>query len=842
MPGLERGMVGEARQVSKLKFGSFEFDPRRHELRRNGFRLKLAASQLRLLTLFLERGGELVTREQITARLWVDSRTIDVSTGINTAINRLRRHLQEAPGDASAIETVIGLGYRFIPEVTIEFTTEETAAVQTDPCASDITVEEIHPRFPAEPPNLNGPEIEAAAKATLPHPLIPVREVLVAAPAADTDDSVLDAASAPQSRGDTVAPATVLGAWRTGISSSPQRSSGTRQRVGWIAGLATCIILLFLATAPIHSHWRVYLSGARSGASASGLPATADLQIVQVTPEKPLGEVTAAAVSPDGTMVAYADRFGVSVHWLDSRAERLLGVRPAFVVDRLAWLPDQSGLLMSGTGTEAHIPQVWSVPLQGAYLQPILQNADRAVSSPDGKRIAFMRDGDQEIWEASSDGQEPRRVLKANPGNTFGLLLWSPAGNHLVLTESSRPASVNSTTETLHGTTYLCADADSGKVLDRESGVPTQSGYILPNGQLFFAQNNTPGPTTGEANLMAVRTDEKSGRLIGQPRYVQKFSARYAQSLTASLTGARFAAVLDKAETDTFVAGLKWPGPSLGEPVRITKGTRQNFPHAWTADGRGVLLENDSLRTGDDPKWAIFDVAVSGSRPKLVAKLPGTAAMEQLSPDGRWILFLQFEGRPQRATGVFRVPVEGGPAERVPTSGNLEEFHCSASLTGRCVLREAVGQDKLVYYALDPVKGMGEELARTPWEPNRLGDWGLSADGDFVAAAQHDTMHPGVEVVSLKSPGTSVRVLPVQGHGTTLGANWSPDGKTLLVECRTEAGFELVSLDLAGGHVQLVRKSPSLIWAVISRDGKKIAFPGLYQSSSVWASDIQPRL
>ena len=827
-------MVDKVRQVVKSRFGSFEFDPRRQELRRNGIRIKLAASQLRLLTLFLERHGELVTREQISARLWTDTRNIDVSTGINTAINRLRRHLQEAPEAPSAIETVIGLGYRFVPEVSVELVAEGALAeVETVP-------EELAPaRFHAELPRLNGSEVKAAGEANLPDPSVSFQPFPLAAPTGDIEDAVHEA-PAPRFQSDAVAHATLRTDSQPESASSTQQSSGIRRhvsrRTGWIAGLAACVILLTVAAVPIRSHWRAYRSRATS---ASALQAIAGWQLVRVTPERPLGETTASAVSPDGKMFAYADHFGVSVHWFDSGVERLLGVRPAFVVDRLTWLADQSGLLMSGTDTATQVQQVWAVPLQGAYLQPILQNANRAVLSPDGRRMAFTRDQDQEIWEASSEGQGPIRIVMADPGDVFGMLLWSPAGDHLVLTEFSRPASANSPAEALRGTTYLCLDAGSGKVLDRESDVPAQSGYMLQDGQLFFAQNNTPGPTTGAANLMVVHTDVTSGHLIGHPTFVQTFSARYAQSLTASLTGARVAAVLEKAESDTFVADLHWPGPSLSDPIRLTKSTRQNFPHSWTANGRGVLLENNSLTaSGTDTKFAIFNVALDSSPPKLVAQLPGNAAMEQLSPDGRWILFMQFGGSPQRAIGIFRVPVEGGPVEQVSTTGSLEEFHCSASFTGRCVVREAIAQDKLVYYSLDPIKGMGEELARTPWEPNRLGDWGLSADGAFVAAAQHDTLHPAIELISLKSHGAGVQQLPVQGHGTTLGANWSADGKNLFVECRTEAGFELLSLDLAG-HLRLLRKSPSLIWAVISRDGRKIAFPGLYQSSSVWASDVQ---
>ena len=138
-----------------------------------------------------------------------------------------------------------------------------------------------------------------------------------------------------------------------------------------------------------------------------------------------------------------------------------------------------------------------------------------------------------------------------------------------------------------------------------------------------------------------------------------------------------------------------------------------------------------------------------------------------------------------------------------------------------------------MYYALDPVGGMCPELGRTPWQPNRIGDWGLSADGSRVASASHDTLHPSIGLIRLDTEPTQVQEIAVVGHGTTLGANWALDGKSLFVECRTETGFELVSLDFAG-HAKSLRQSSSLIWAVPSRDGRKLAFPSATVSSSVW--------
>ena len=100
-----------------IRFSAFEFDFQRKELRNAGFRVRLSASQVRLLTLFLERAGELVTRDEIVARIWTDTNTIDVTRGINTAINRLRTTLGDDPTKPLFLETIIGLGYRFIATI-----------------------------------------------------------------------------------------------------------------------------------------------------------------------------------------------------------------------------------------------------------------------------------------------------------------------------------------------------------------------------------------------------------------------------------------------------------------------------------------------------------------------------------------------------------------------------------------------------------------------------------------------------------------------------------------------------------------------------------------------------
>ncbi|NYF78156.1 winged helix-turn-helix domain-containing protein [Granulicella arctica] len=747
----------------------------------------MPVSQLRLLTLFLERPGELVTREEIAARLWVDARNIDVSTGINTAINRMRGHLQVSPGGPVSIETVIGLGYRFVADVEqVEVTESEAGASEDTPSlpahAAAVEFAQTGVVEPAE-----AGSIESEARGHWPQPLP--------------------------------------------VGSAPARTTLFARYRLLFSVLVLCGLALLAALIPYGvRRWVQVREGSSSKDASGGLG-----PLIRITTETGGGEVTASAVAPDGQSVAYSDRSGVSVHWFASGQERLLGARPSFTVRRIAWFPDESQLLMSGTDETTHHRQVWLVPLQGAYLRLVAEDADLATVSPDGRRIAWTRDGDRELWLAEADGQSPRQLAIAKDGESFRFVLWAPAGDRLLATvHEMTPGKAVEDDDVASHDAYESIEAQSGLLLDREEGFSAESGYILDDGRLFFPYNGPSDVLRGGSSLMMVRTERRSGRLLGAPTRIRSLDARFARSLTASSSGARFAAVLDVTRTDVFVAELRQPGSVLAEVKSLTRTAKQNYPHAWTQDGKSVLIENDSLS-----RWSIYEQPLDGSVARLIASMPESAAMAQLSPDGRWVLFLEFTGRPQRAAGVFRVPLAGGRIEQVPTMGQIEEFHCSDSSYGSCVLREVADNKEFVYYALDPIQGMRQEIGRTPWQPNRLGDWGLSADGLTVAEANHDTLRPGIRLVRLRTNPTKLEEIALYGHGTILGSNWAVDGRSLFVECRTEAGFELVSLDLAG-HVKSLRESPTLIWATPSRDGRKIAFPGLTISKDVWASGSLP--
>jgi cholera toxin transcriptional activator len=102
-----------------IKFDEFELDLSRYELRRRGRPLKLEKVPMELLILLVQRGGELVTREEIVQRLWGEDVFVDTRQGINTAVRKIRIALRDDPEDPRIVQTVVGKGYRLVTPLNV---------------------------------------------------------------------------------------------------------------------------------------------------------------------------------------------------------------------------------------------------------------------------------------------------------------------------------------------------------------------------------------------------------------------------------------------------------------------------------------------------------------------------------------------------------------------------------------------------------------------------------------------------------------------------------------------------------------------------------------------------
>lgn len=100
-----------------FRFGVFEADTRTGELRKHGVRIKLQEKPFQFLMALLERPGELVTREELRQRLWSADTYVEFDRSLNIAVPKLRSALNDTAEVPRYVETLRGRGYRFIGQL-----------------------------------------------------------------------------------------------------------------------------------------------------------------------------------------------------------------------------------------------------------------------------------------------------------------------------------------------------------------------------------------------------------------------------------------------------------------------------------------------------------------------------------------------------------------------------------------------------------------------------------------------------------------------------------------------------------------------------------------------------
>lgn len=104
----------------KLRFGVFQLDTASGELYKHGVRIRLQEQPFQVLSVLLERPGEMVSREDLRKRLWGHDTYVDFDHSLNISINKLRDALGDSAATPRFIETLPRRGYRFIAPVTAE--------------------------------------------------------------------------------------------------------------------------------------------------------------------------------------------------------------------------------------------------------------------------------------------------------------------------------------------------------------------------------------------------------------------------------------------------------------------------------------------------------------------------------------------------------------------------------------------------------------------------------------------------------------------------------------------------------------------------------------------------
>ncbi len=132
----------------RVRFGGVELDVKSGELCPTGAvggegKVLLREQALQVLRMLVERGGKIVTREEIKSKLWPNDTVVDFDHSINATIKTLRRARGDSADNPQYIETLARRGYRLMVatqwlESTAGTPRADAPSVQSSPEPDDL--------------------------------------------------------------------------------------------------------------------------------------------------------------------------------------------------------------------------------------------------------------------------------------------------------------------------------------------------------------------------------------------------------------------------------------------------------------------------------------------------------------------------------------------------------------------------------------------------------------------------------------------------------------------------------------------------------------------------------
>lgn len=99
--------------TASIEAGPFRFDSETLKLFKDGVELPLSAKESAIMKLFLDNPNRIFSRSALYDLIWGNTSVDD--SAIVVYINRLRNKIESDPSRPEFIQTVRGLGYRFVP-------------------------------------------------------------------------------------------------------------------------------------------------------------------------------------------------------------------------------------------------------------------------------------------------------------------------------------------------------------------------------------------------------------------------------------------------------------------------------------------------------------------------------------------------------------------------------------------------------------------------------------------------------------------------------------------------------------------------------------------------------
>jgi Tol biopolymer transport system component len=448
-------------------------------------------------------------------------------------------------------------------------------------------------------------------------------------------------------------------------------------------------------------------------------------------------------------------------------------------------------------------------------------DAGRASVSPSGAQIAYIGGRAQaEIWIIGSDGENPKKLLQAAPGDRFLQVQWSPDEKQIAYIKLQNDGEKSQTTiETV--------PASGGVSTTTLAGLSLGSFWWSSDERIIYSAVE-PAPNSGDMNLWQIRVD-RTGRRVSAPKRLTIWAGVSLLDLSASADGKRLMVVKAGFQRDLYIAEIR-KHQILGAPRRFTLEGRDEIPSNWTPDGQRLFFYSN--RNGN---WDIFRQGLQERKAQDFILKPGDQIEPRVSPDARWVLYWDSAGPEQGKTAgmqLMRVPIDGGAPEPVLQATRGAQIHCSRG-NSHCVLSEPDrGNDELILSTFDPASGKKDELIRIATDPASLPSWDLSSDGVTVAVVAIGDHQDCIRLVNLET-GSGHSVCADQSAQLS-GVTWSADGNGWFVTNSSVRKAAILYISSDAKVSQLWTTSTAVGAPLASPDGTNLAFTVSSYNSNAW--------
>jgi Tol biopolymer transport system component/DNA-binding winged helix-turn-helix (wHTH) protein len=652
-----------SKQVKRFyEFGRFRLDVANRLLLKDGEIVTLKRKAVETLIILVERGGAVVSKDELIQTLWPDSFVEE--SNLSQYIYLLRKTL----GEGEYIQTLSGRGYRFTAEVR-----ETTGAPDTKSWSESDTLAELE--LPAEPfgaPATDGP-VSAPMELAESKLLAAQRKrrnwaLILAAPALAAVTVGIGlwgkfAAPKPPAPEPRLRPATSF----AGNEAEPAFSPDGKQLAFIWDGekgnnpdvyvkLLDVGAPLRLTTDPAVEHCPVWSPDGRYIVflrETNG--ATRKLMIVPALggPERFLGEFQSGLDwSPDGRTIAVVEQGAIHLLNIETGQRQRLTAPPSQTLGDVLPVFSPDGKKLAFVRAEGGPGKIFMVAASGGEPREVIFEKSRLHTlrwMPDSSHLLYVanRAGSYQLWRVSEFGGAPERVTSV--GNDIGDLAVSRTGTLLAFSQSA--SDINIWRFALAGATAVTkpdgAAPERWAPLIASSRVDHSPQYAPDGQRIVFASNRS-----GNEELWVCASDGSNARQVTQMRGPATGSPRWSPDGRELVFGSNL-----YAQADIFVISAE-----SGQPRRLTDHPALDVTPSWSRDGQWIYFS--STRSGARQIWKL---PAKGGEPIQVTRHGGFDSYE--SADGKYLYYT----KQREVAGIWRLPLVGGDEELVPGTKGVKE-------------------------------------------------------------------------------------------------------------------------------------------------------------------------